>query len=147
METKPCRHCEQPFPSRRPNHVTCDRCRGNGSNRWRSLDARRKYYREYAKRFPDRTRNNQLKVRYGITLADYNAILERQGFACAICRCRLPKPGLKVHSCVDHDHTSDRVRGILCPTCNAKLGWFENRRALILAYLTPEAAPAETRTA
>lgn len=37
--------------------------------------------------------------------------------------------------CVDHNHKTGKVRGILCKFCNSKLGWFENRRLSIEEYL------------
>lgn len=58
---------------------------------------------------------------YGITLADYDAILAHQGGRCGICR-RLPRDGETFH--VDHEHASGQtgpVRGILCPYCNTRL--------------------------
>ncbi|WP_406418459.1 endonuclease VII domain-containing protein [Streptomyces sp. NBC_01614] len=62
-------------------------------------------------------------------------MLERQGGACAICRGR-NKSGHQLH--VDHDHTTGRVRALLCQQCNAMLGHarddIETLRAAI-AYL------------
>jgi Recombination endonuclease VII len=54
--------------------------------------------------------------RYGLSLQDYRAILERQGNACAICKMRA-KP-----LCVDHCHATGKVRGFLCRNCNLGLG-------------------------
>jgi hypothetical protein len=45
-------------------------------------------------------------------------LLERQGYACAICGKLLPPGGGQI----DHCHVSDRVRGILCHACNHGLG-------------------------
>ena len=78
---------------------------------------------------------------YGITIADYNAILERQGGVCAICK---KHPGETL--CVDHCHATGKVRGLLCRKCNAAIGFLEddprNARAAA-AYL--EAARREHR--
>lgn len=76
-----------------------------------------------------------VKSKYGITRDDYEAMMEAQGGACAICL-RAPEPGR--HLAVDHEHDTGRVRGLLCRTCNSALGLFyENtdsmRRAI--AYL------------
>jgi hypothetical protein len=54
--------------------------------------------------------------RYGLSLQDYRAILERQGNACAICK--MPAKPL----CVDHCHATGKVRGFLCRNCNLGLG-------------------------
>lgn len=63
-------------------------------------------------------REAYLQRTYGIGEAEYAAVLEAQGGACAICR-RKPKPGSNLH--VDHDHRSGLVRGVLCVTCNHDL--------------------------
>lgn len=52
--------------------------------------------------------------RYGITGADFDAMVEAQGGTCAVC------DGKPEH--VDHDHKTGRVRGILCFNCNQALG-------------------------
>lgn len=69
--------------------------------------------------------------RYGLTAAEWRAILRAQGGVCAVCR-KVPASG---RMNTDHEHVkgwrklppSERrryVRGILCPWCNGKLlGW------------------------
>lgn len=59
-------------------------------------------------------------ARYGITTAEYDALLKRQGGRCAICA-RRPKTR---RLAVDHDHTltgRNSVRGLLCMKCNRYL--------------------------
>lgn len=55
--------------------------------------------------------------KYHITQIEYDSILKEQGGVCAICKTLGTSRGL----CVDHCHTSGKVRGILCHTCNLKL--------------------------
>lgn len=54
---------------------------------------------------------------YGITSAEYDALLKRQGGKCAICRAR-PR---SIRLAVDHDHGTGAVRGLLCSRCNHDL--------------------------
>ncbi len=55
--------------------------------------------------------------RYGLSGADYEAMLARQGGVCAICR-RRSKRRLEI----DHCHKTGKVRGLLCTNCNTALG-------------------------
>ncbi|RMI38729.1 hypothetical protein EBO15_31965 [Actinomadura harenae] len=64
-------------------------------------------------------RNYLLKLRYGITEQEADAILAAQGGVCVIC---LRQPAAHV----DHDHVIGRVRGMLCFKCNNGLGQFED---------------------
>jgi hypothetical protein len=77
-----------------------------------------------------RSRQN-LKTRYGLEPWQVKKILEAQGGVCAICK-KEPK-----RACVDHDHKTGKVRGILCHQCNIKLPFVEDSsfRKSALGYL------------
>ena len=75
--------------------------------------------------------------RYGLDEYDYEAMLKRQGGACAICGTADPGAG-REHFSVDHDHRTGRVRGLLCNSCNKGLGSLGDTAdavARALAYL------------
>jgi hypothetical protein len=55
---------------------------------------------------------------------------QAQAGGCAICR----EP-LTATRFLDHSHVTGFVRGVLCSSCNTKLGWYEKRRAAIEGYL------------
>lgn len=66
--------------------------------------------------------------RYGLTSIQYEEIRIRQGNACGICR----QPFISENSfnkrnviCIDHDHHTMKVRGLLCDSCNRILGLIE----------------------
>lgn len=65
------------------------------------------------------TRNATLLRNYGITAEQFDAMLADQGGVCVICQ----QAHHRWH--VDHDHATGRVRGILCPGCNTRLGRYE----------------------
>ena len=75
-------------------------------------------------------KNKQLKKRYGITIDQYNDLFESQKGCCAICE----KPrelGGRSGLYIDHDHNTNKVRGLLCPGCNYAIGVFrENKEHL-----------------
>ena len=73
-------------------------------------------------------RANRLKKRYGLTPDDYNKLLEYQGFSCKICG----KPWTFELPCVDHDHKTGNIRGLLCNACNALLGFAEDNTTILL---------------
>ena len=84
------------------------------------IESKRKSFR---KNNPIRTRAYNLKSYYGLTLADYDIILKKQKGTCAICH---KKAKSKSSLCVDHDHNTQIVRGLLCPKCNLGLGLLHN---------------------
>lgn len=59
-----------------------------------------------------------LKAKYGLSLEDYTALLEKQGGRCAVCG--TPPDGRRLS--VDHNHETGEVRGLLCLNCNTTLG-------------------------
>jgi|ERR1035437_2512659 hypothetical protein len=69
-------------------------------------------------------RNWELKSLYGITLKDYNILLKKQNNKCAICPTKYTKNKIL---CVDHNHKTGKVRGLLCHDCNKGLGLFKDR--------------------
>jgi len=74
-----------------------------------------------------------LKKKYNLTLDQFWSMLEAQGGHCKLCG--MKPDDMYKKFCVDHDHKTGRIRGILCKFCNSKLGWFENRREGIEEYL------------
>jgi hypothetical protein len=76
-----------------------------------------------------RGRGYTLKHKYGLSLAEYNAISRRQKRACAICKAR-------GKLCVDHCHRTKVVGGLLCNGCNSGLGFFDDSPAMMLIGAT-----------
>lgn len=74
---------------------------------WRRSEQRRR-----------QARTSKLK-KYGLTLEDYDRLVESQDGRCLICD-EEPEETLRV----DHCHDGGHVRGLLCHRCNAGLGLF-----------------------
>lgn len=89
---------------------------------WQRVNARRRY--DLAQ--PSR-RKYKLKSLYGLALEDYLKLLEIQGNVCKICKLSPQKESL----CVDHDHKTGAVRGLLCQRCNKAIGSFEDSPTLL----------------
>lgn len=63
--------------------------------------------------------------RYGITRTELRKMWRAQDRRCAICQVRVRFDAVGKHKiCVDHDHVSGSVRGLLCWSCNYGLGFF-----------------------
>jgi hypothetical protein len=70
---------------------------------------------------------------YNLTDEEYVALLQAQDYRCGICG--VLHNTSRGRLCVDHDHESGKVRGMLCFYCNFKLGEWENNRGRFTAYL------------
>jgi len=82
-----------------------------------------------SKNNPDSTKNAQLRIKFNITLEQYNQIFYLQNHKCAICNDEC-KTGRKL--AVDHDHKTGKIRGLLCMNCNNALGKFKDSKAILM---------------
>ena len=74
---------------------------------------------------PSNTRfTTWIKSAYNITEVEYNQILKKQRKKCAICKHLFNKKIDRFKPCIDHDHKTQKVRGIVCNKCNQALGCF-----------------------
>jgi hypothetical protein len=104
----------------------------------------RQHWREKNRaRFQATSRAHALK-KYGISVQDYDQLLESQGDVCAVCAGPQPKrksrTGKLVDAvfCVDHNHVTGEVRGLLCTSCNLVLGNSKDNPGVLrsaIAYL------------
>lgn len=65
-------------------------------------------------------KDEQLRAVYNISLNDYNLMLRLQDDKCKTCKKH--KSEFKRSLAVDHDHTTGKIRGLLCDDCNISLG-------------------------
>jgi hypothetical protein len=92
----------------------------------KNRDRIREQDRAWEKENPEKVKCKSLRKHFGITLEQYTAILIGQGGGCAICGTTEPGGQSKGYFHVDHDHKTDRVRGLLCLRCNLGLGSFKD---------------------
>lgn len=77
----------------------------------------------------------------GIDIATFEQLLTAQNGQCAICK--VPANELRRRLCIDHDHVTGAVRGLLCGNCNRALGYFnDNPERLQNATRYLNASPA-----
>lgn len=85
--------------------------------------------------YKQKAKEQALKRLYNLTFVDFNRILLEQNNRCKICN--TDNFGKKGPS-VDHDHTTGKVRGILCGRCNKAIGLMDdspNKLRLAAEYL------------
>lgn len=105
FKEKPCRKCKVMFKPLAPSHLYCsDSC------------AKETLSNRYYKRM------------YGVTLDDVTDMHSEQGGVCGICGDKgfSMAKRYKNQIVVDHDHTTGKVRGLLCHNCNRGLGLFKD---------------------
>lgn len=119
------------------------------SERIKKLNGDRK--RKYLKLHPEKSRESSRKYRashpgkqasldrkkkYGVTEEDFSVMISAQQGKCKICGVAMKMHGRTSgdRCCVDHDHTTNKVRGLLCHKCNGLLGKCnDNPRVLMCA--------------
>ena len=133
----------------------CRKCEIQQNRTWRQgagvKDRLNEMARARGPRSTEEIRRNRLWTWHKLTTDQYEAILARQGGACAICG--TTDPGGRGGFHVDHDHAccpnprscGQCVRGLLCSRCNPMLGMakddVETLRAAV-AYLDNAALSA-----
>ena len=73
---------------------------------------------------------------YGVTRATYERMLAEQGGCCAICFAASPgvgRGGAPRGWCIDHDHATNKIRGLLCAACNAAIGLLQDDPSVLLS--------------
>lgn len=103
---KPCRRCGKMFSPKAPSELYCsDKCKDEAIS------------------------SRYLEKTYGITIDEYNTLLEEQDNRCAICGGEgflMDNDRHKVKLVVDHDHNTGVIRGLLCHNCNRAIGLFHD---------------------
>lgn len=90
--------------------------------------------RKWRRREKRAKRIDAVRKTYGLSQAEFELLITLQNNLCAICG---GKDDGKV-LCIDHDHQTGKVRGLLCHNCNVGLGNFKDKPQILeaaIAYL------------
>ena len=79
-------------------------------------------------------RRKHYRAKYGITVEDYDRLFELQDGKCAICGDS--DTGKFNHLCVDHDHKTGEVRGLLCNPCNKGIGCLRDDKEILKSAIS-----------
>lgn len=110
----------------------CKSCRLSKAATYYNASERKLQVTNYVKTRQEQRRAIQLRYEYGISVETYAQLLLQQGDVCAICK----KPESKRNSkylCVDHDHFTGNIRGLLCHNCNSAIGKLGDSTILLKA--------------
>lgn len=112
------------------------------AKRWRAANpdkvraGRERYLEANRERINARKRAQRIIKQYDLLPDEYEALLAHQKGLCAICR--EPGKGRWGKLCIDHDHKTGKVRGLLCSDCNLGIGKLKDDVKLVrraAAYL------------
>lgn len=108
------------------------------TNRWRARNSDRnkaskvKWRAENLERVRSTARRSTLVRMYGITVEDFSAMFKQQHGICPVCGSSMKEFGRGSNfACVDHDHTTGKIRGLLHQKCNVGLGHFNDDPVLL----------------
>ena len=114
-------------------------------NRYRAKSGVKEKERKYArtriarmyetKKGRDHLRSLSFKTHHGITRSEANTMIEAQNGLCAICK----KPPKGKGNCsrlhVDHCHSTNKIRLMLCSNCNRALGFVDENIETLQAMI------------
>lgn len=98
----------------------CNTIRMRAYRASRTPEARRDYARKRYWENPEKALRAQCAYRYGLTVAEVEALEAEYGGVCPLC-------GRERKLYIDHDHVTGKVRGLVCNRCNGNLGWAEKQ--------------------
>lgn len=110
---KECLCGHQPIPYA---NGLCKKCyHGKWMNDW--------YERTRNLRNPDHWRERNLRVKFNISVEEYDKMFENQQGLCYICK----RPPKSKRLAVDYSHVSGKIRALLCGPCNTALSHVEHQ--------------------
>lgn len=121
-----CLKCEEDKPTdsfehqkNRPNpRKICKVCRQASRDKTKEALRHRTYMKERRKSNPVIVRQNWERCTYGVCKEDLGEQV-----------CRICGSSKRLH--IDHDHTTGKVRGLLCHYCNIGIGMFKDKQELL----------------
>ena len=85
-------------------------------------------HNEYNKKYHLEHKDKYREYKYGLSPDNYKELLKKQKTQCIICRQSFTEINVP---CVDHDHNTGKIRGLLCRECNKLLGIAKDNSAIL----------------
>jgi len=151
-QMKNCKVCDKEFKPKATNAKYCKECRDSGAFRRNKEPFKKERVckecgdtytatgknQKYCSKECGSPRKYHLQRVYGITLKQHAKMEDSFGKKCMICGTEKNVPvgerGRNYHSqlCIDHDHTTGKIRGLLCNPCNTAIGQLKDSKELLL---------------
>lgn len=83
--------------------------------------------------------------KYDLLIEDYHDLLSQQKGLCALCGNNDNNGGTTL--CIDHNHKTGKVRGLLCHSCNLRIAGIDNSKDLMncLSYSFQNYSPSKKK--
>ena len=88
-------------------------------NKEKQKEYRGLWIKNNPKKWEEQKMKDNLKLRYDITVEEYNRMVKEQEGKCLICK-KTPEKLV-----IDHSHKTGTVRGLLCHSCNIGIGFLK----------------------
>ena len=82
------------------------------------------YYKDKRDNNKYKSKLYQIKYFFNLSKEQYEDLVEKCQNSCLICKQKAEE--LQTGLCVDHCHSTNKVRGLLCQNCNRGLGMFKD---------------------
>lgn len=143
----------------------CKLCHNEASRKWskanpeRDKENRRKWHkanpekakesvRKWKRANPEEAKKIARRARlissYGLTTEEYDKLLKKQGGVCAICG-RYRRESRYGRLCVDHNHSTGEVRGLVCSLCNIAIGAVQEDLATLRKMIVYLSKPSKKK--
>lgn len=115
----------------------CKKCTSEWGKKYGKTNEGRQKRKALYQKHKEKQLDQKMRKKFGISLQEYEVMLDKQGRKCMICG-RTPEENGKALA-IDHDHKTGKNRALLCSSCNICIGFIEKNAlniSKIATYLT-----------
>ena len=104
---------------------------------YRCRDCAKAHSKRYREQHPEKAketvRKSTIKKKFNLSIDEYEQLLEKQNYKCAICGCNYIRYKQQTNRefCIDDNHYTGEVRGLLCSVCNRAIGQLKDNPAIL----------------
>ena len=123
MKKKKCTKCERELSTNQFFKELRNKNKLDGACKDRQTKTSLKWKMNNKRKIDDWSQKYNMQYNHRLSWEEFEELVDEQEGKCAICNVELILGGHKNEStCVDHDHKTGAIRGILCRLCNRGIG-------------------------